>query len=307
MNKLRNILTSSQFNRSKIHLLMNHSKKLINDPQKYSKQMEGKILANMFFEPSTRTSSSFQSAMMRLGGNVIQFNPENSSTKKRETILDTILTMEQYTDVTVIRHPQDKIYEELIPYTKNPIINAGDGSNEHPTQALLDILTIYEELDRNNLDNLNITMVGDLKYGRTVHSLCKLLLNYDNIQFNFISPESLQMPKKVTELIKQSYSNYTIDTHYHRYLQDSDVLYMTRVQEERFSNMNEYKKVSNAYNLTFNDLYDANKNMIVMHPLPRVNEIAIEVDKHPSAKYFDQAKYGMYLRMSLLNYALGNI
>ena len=305
MSIIRNILTSSQFDRSSIELLMNFSRKLIKNPKKYSHLMNDKILANMFFEPSTRTSSSFQSAMMRLGGNVIHFNPEFSSTKKKETLLDTILTMEQYTDITVIRHPQDKVYENLIPYTKNPIINAGDGKNEHPTQGLLDILTIYEELKLEHLDNLNITMVGDLKYGRTVHSLSNLLLNYENIHFNFISPDSLQMPNKIIEMIDNSSSTYTIDTQYQDYLSNTDVLYMTRVQEERFENIEDYKKVANFYNLTVNDI--PNENMIILHPLPRVNEISVDVDNHPNAKYFDQARYGMYLRMSLLNYALGLI
>jgi len=301
MSRLKHIISASQFDRSKINLLVQYSRSLIKR-NNYGIDMNGKIMANMFFEPSTRTSSSFQSAMIRLGGNVIQFNPENSSTKKKETLLDTIRVIEQYTDITVIRHPDENVFDELIPHLKNPIINAGNGGKEHPTQGLLDILTMHEELKRIDLDNLNITMVGDLKYGRTVHSLTDLLLNYDNLHFNFISPESLKMPDKIIKLFDGSSSTYNIDNNYNKYITDTDVLYMTRIQKERFESNDEYNKVANSYNLTLDDLNDCNKDMIILHPLPRVNEISTDVDSHPSAKYFKQAKYGMYLRMSLLSY-----
>ena len=269
--------------------------------------MNGKILANMFFEPSTRTSSSFQSAMLRSGGNVIQFDPEKSSTKKRETLVDTIRVIEQYTDITVIRHPNKDVFDEILPHAKNPIINAGNGGKEHPTQGLSDILTMHEELKRDNLDNLNITMVGDLRHGRTVHSLTDLLLNYENLHFNFISPASLKMPDKITRLFENSSSSFTIDETYHKYISNTDVLYMTRIQEERFENKKDYDDIADSYKLTLNDLSECKEDMIVLHPLPRVNEIAPEVDFHPSAKYFEQAKYGMYLRMSLLSYVMNEI
>jgi len=299
------ILNSKQFNRENIDSFVKNSQDIIKYKDKYKQFMHNKILANMFFEPSTRTSSSFQSAMMRLGGNVIQFNPETSSTKKKESLLDTIRVIEQYTDITVIRHPESNILDDLIPHVNNPIINAGDGQNEHPTQGLLDILTMHQELKRENLDGLNITMVGDLKYGRTVHSLATLLSNYNDITFNFVSSEYLQMPKKIINLLDKTSSNYNINDTYDKYMPKTDVLYMTRVQEERFSNKKEYDKVSDLYKLTLKDMNKANENMIILHPLPRVNEIAEEIDNHPSAKYFAQAKYGMYMRMCLLCYALG--
>lgn len=307
---LKHILTSTQFKRHDINTLVRNAQKLINmshsaSPE-YQTLMSGKILANMFFEPSTRTASSFQSAMMRLGGNVIQFDPRTSSTQKKETLLDTIRVMEQYTNVTVIRHPEENILEDLLPHVTNPIINAGDGGNEHPTQALLDVLTMHQELnkevDTDGLDHLNITMVGDLKYGRTVHSLSNLLFNYKNITFNLISPPSLQMPAHIMDSMEKSSSTYCVDNSYHPYLPHTHVLYMTRIQKERFDTPEEYHAVKHSYQLTLQDLTQAHPNLIIMHPLPRVTEISPEVDTHPAAKYFAQAKYGMFMRMSLLHH-----
>jgi len=292
----RSIISSKQFNRSKIQRLVHNSKQLILNEHQYSNALQDKILANVFFEPSTRTSTSFQAAMLRLGGKVIQFNPSISSTKKNESLIDTLRTLEQYTNVTVMRHPQANIFEELLPNLKNPLINGGDGENEHPTQALLDILTMQCELHVQNLDDLTITMVGDLKYGRTVHSLTKMLLNYENMTFNFVSPESLKMPEDITTLIDKSNSSYNVYTSYAHCIPSTDVLYMTRIQEERLQG--ESREVN--YSLSITDLDDVAPHMIILHPLPRVNEIQSEVDLHHSAKYFDQVKYGMYMRMTLL-------
>ena len=303
---LRHIVRSAQFNRREIEKFISLAQKIKRNPVDYSRRLNNKILANMFYEPSTRTSSSFQAAMMRLGGNVIQFNPTVSSAKKGETLLDTIKMMEQYTDLTVIRHPESKVLDPIIDDLKNPVINAGDGANEHPTQGLLDLLTITEELKLEHLDNLNITMVGDLKYGRTVHSLTKYLLNFDNIHFNLVSPSSLKMPDKVKKLINQSNSTFEEFEQYDEPIQNTDVLYMTRIQQERFDSLEEYNRVANSYHLKLDDIppYSFNSNFIVLHPLPRVNEIDVEVDDHPSAKYFDQAGYGMYMRMALILHSL---
>ena len=298
MSRLKQILSASQFDRLLIEKLVHHARQ-----KKYTHNMQGKILANMFFEPSTRTSSSFQAAMMKLGGNVLPFHPEHSSTQKKESLVDTLRVIEQYTDVTVLRHPNEKVFEKILPFLKNPIINAGNGGKEHPTQGLLDILTIHEELKRKNLDHLVITMVGDLKHGRTVHSLTKLLLNYEKIHFNFISPPNLQMPNSILEHFKKGDSTYQIEKDYKKHLLNSDVFYMTRIQQERFPNPQEYEEVANCYRLTLEDLKDYPN--IVLHPLPRVNEICPQVDSHPAAKYFSQAKYGLYMRMSLLYSVFG--
>ena len=299
----KHIISARQFDRKLIEKLVHSSKDFIKNPQN-NNHLNGKIMANMFFEPSTRTSSSFQAAMLRLGGNVIPFDPEKSSAKKKETLLDTMRVIEQYTDVSVIRHPDENVFEDLLPHLENPVINAGNGGREHPTQGMLDILTMHEELKKPNLDNTTITMVGDLKYGRTVHSLTELLLNYDNLHFNFVAPDALKMPDKITKLFENSSSTYNVDTTYQKYMGDTDVFYMTRVQEERFDDKEEYARLADTYKLTHKDMDNAKKGMIVMHPLPRVNEISTDVDAHPSAKYFDQAKYGMFMRMSLLHHAL---
>ncbi|MGB9893646.1 MAG: aspartate carbamoyltransferase, partial [Candidatus Saccharicenans sp.] len=266
--------------------------------------LKGKILANLFYEPSTRTFASFMSAMQRLGGAVIPISEVRySSVAKGESLPDTVRTLAAYADVIVLRHPEVGSAALAAQFAGKPIINAGDGVGEHPTQALLDVFTIREELGR--LDNLTVTMLGDLKYGRTVHSLARLLTRFSNIHLNYVSPEILRMPREVIEEVEEKglpQKEYlTLD----EVLEKTDVLYVTRVQRERFENLEEYEKVKDAYVITAKTLEKAKDRMIIMHPLPRVNEIAMEVDSDPRAAYFRQMEYGLYVRMALLAMVLG--
>jgi aspartate carbamoyltransferase len=265
--------------------------------------LKGKILANLFYEPSTRTSSSFTSAMERLGGSVIPINEVRySSVSKGESLPDTIRTLECYVDVIVLRHPEVGSAALAAAYARKPIINAGDGIGEHPTQALLDLFTIVEELGE--VDGLTVTMLGDLKYGRTVHSLARLLSLYD-IRINYVSPDILRMPPDV---LADLHEKQTPQAEYESLdipLPDTDVLYVTRVQKERFSDPEAYEKAKGAYIITPATLTKAKDQMIVMHPLPRVNEISMDVDSDPRAAYFRQMEYGLYLRMALLAMVLG--
>ncbi|MBN1230791.1 MAG: aspartate carbamoyltransferase [Anaerolineales bacterium] len=265
--------------------------------------LKGKILANLFYEPSTRTSASFTAAMERLGGSVIPINEvKYSSVSKGESLPDTIRSLECYADVIVLRHPEVGASALAAQYARKPVINAGDGVGEHPTQALLDLFTIFAELG--SVDGRTITMVGDLKYGRTVHSLARLLSLY-NTRLNFVSPDILPMsPDVLTELSEkgiphQQYSSLD------EVIADSDVVYVTRVQKERFSDPEKYESVKGAYCIDINVLSQARQDMIVMHPLPRVGEIAMEVDADPRAAYFRQMEYGLYVRMALLAMVLG--
>src|SRR5688572_22746895 len=264
--------------------------------------LKGKILANLFYEPSTRTSSSFTAAMERLGGSVIPINEvKYSSVSKGESLPDTIRTLECYADVIVLRHPETGSAAIAAKAAKKPVINAGDGVGEHPTQALLDAFTIREELGR--LENLNVTMLGDLKYGRTVHSLARLLSTFKNIKLNYVSPEILKMPKEVMDevgKIPQAEFN-SLD----KVLAETDVLYVTRVQKERFEDAADYDKVKDAYVIDPAVMKSAKKDMIVMHPLPRVGEISPDFDDDPRAAYFRQMEYGLYVRMALLAMVLG--
>jgi len=266
--------------------------------------LKGKILANLFYEPSTRTSSSFTAAMERLGGSVIPINEvQYSSVTKGETLTDTVRTLECYADVIVLRHPETGSAAKAAEAARKPVINAGDGTGEHPTQALLDIFTIREELGK--LDNLTVTMLGDLKYGRTVHSLARLLLNFDDIRLNYVSPEILRMPGDVMEEVKARGVTQAEFTGLDEVLPETDVLYVTRVQKERFEDANAYETVKGAYVIDPVVMKAARHNMIVMHPLPRVGEISMELDSDPRAAYFRQMEYGLYVRMALLAIVLG--
>ncbi len=265
--------------------------------------LKGKILANLFYEPSTRTSSSFTSAMERLGGSVIPINEVRySSVSKGESLPDTVRTLECYADVIVLRHPEVGSAALAAEYAQKPVINAGDGIGEHPTQALLDLFTIVEELGE--VDGLTVTMLGDLKYGRTVHSLARLLALYD-VRLNYVAPDTLRMPAEILDELDASglpqaeYS--TLDLA----LPESDVLYVTRVQSERFSDQEEYESVKGSYVITPETLFHAKDRMILMHPFPRVGEISLEVDRDPRAAYFRQMEYGLYVRMALLAMVLG--
>ncbi len=266
--------------------------------------LKGKILTNLFYEPSTRTSSSFAAAMERQGGSVIQINDVKfSSVSKGESLPDTIRTLESYSDVIVLRHPETGSASIAAKYARKPIINAGDGIGEHPTQALLDLFTIREELG--TTEGLTVTMLGDLRYGRTVHSLAKLLALY-GVRLNYVSPELLRMPP---ELVAQLETQGVRQTEYEaldaQLMADTDVLYVTRVQKERFDSLEEYEAVKDAYVITPDIMQGFRARMALMHPLPRVGEISPEVDSDPRAAYFRQMEYGLYVRMALLAMVLG--
>lgn len=267
--------------------------------------LKGKILANLFYEPSTRTSSSFTAAMERLGGSVIPINEVRySSVSKGESLPDTVRTLECYTDVIVLRHPEVGSAALAAQYARKPIINAGDGVGEHPTQALLDLFTIFEELGVGVVDGLTVTMLGDLKYGRTVHSLARLLSLYD-VKLNYVSPEILRMPQEVMEEVGEKGIPQKEYPRLEDVLPETDVLYVTRVQKERFEDVAEYERVKGAFVVNPEIMQAAKQEMIVMHPLPRVSEISMDFDNDPRAAYFRQMEYGLYVRMALLAMVLG--
>jgi aspartate carbamoyltransferase len=266
--------------------------------------LKGKILANLFYEPSTRTSSSFTSAMERLGGSVIPINEVNySSVTKGESLVDTVRTLECYADVIVLRHPETGSAAAAAKAARKPVINAGDGTGEHPTQALLDTFTIREELGR--LDQLHVTLLGDLKYGRTVHSLARLLSQFDDIRLDYVSPAILRMPREVVEEVAARKVPQAEHQSLTEVLPRTDVLYVTRVQKERFEDPAAYEQVKGAYVIDRAVMQAAKQDMIVMHPLPRVSEISMDFDEDPRAAYFRQMEYGLYVRMALLAIVLG--
>ncbi|GIK36440.1 MAG: aspartate carbamoyltransferase [Chloroflexota bacterium] len=266
--------------------------------------LKGRVLACLFYEPSTRTSASFIAAMERLGGAVIPITQgvQFSSVSKGETLADTIRTLEQYADVIVLRHPEIGSAQVAADYANVPVINAGDGAGEHPTQALLDLFTIKEELGR--LDDLKIAMVGDLRYGRTVHSLTRLLLQY-KVSLRFVSPEILRLPLTLMNEVIDAKLDVRETHDVADVIENADVLYVTRVQKERFTDLAQYEEVKDQYEITPELMAKAKSKMIVMHPLPRVGEIHYAVDSDPRAAYFRQVKNGMYIRMALLAAVLG--
>ena len=266
-------------------------------PQNYLDKMRGKVMATLFFEPSTRTKFSFETAMLRLGGQIIGLSEvKNSSVAKGESLKDTVQTVACYTDLIVMRHPMEGAPQLVTEILDVPLINAGDGGHQHPTQTLTDLLTIYKEKGR--LDNLNIALVGDLKYGRTVHSLVDAMTKYDNNTFFFVSPKELEMPEYVKNGIKGGcfFESRSLE----EVLTKVDIVYMTRIQKERFDDLETYERLKNVYILDEEKMKLAKEDTIIMHPLPRVNEITEGVDKDKRAKYFDQAKNGMYIRMALI-------
>jgi len=265
--------------------------------------LENYVVATLFFEPSTRTRLSFESAASYLGAKVIGFtDAASSSVKKGESLNDTILTVSNYCDIIVMRHPREGSARYASEVAPVPVINAGDGANQHPTQTLLDLYSIRKT--QGTLDNLDITFVGDLKYGRTVHSLVIALCNF-NATFHFVSPDELKLPSYVKRHIKEKKLKYYQYTDLNEAIPKSDILYMTRVQKERFSDPIEYEKVKNAYILNNAMLDNSKENMKVLHPLPRVNEINEDVDTNPKAYYFQQAQNGVYVRQALLTSILG--
>ncbi|MEZ4512906.1 MAG: aspartate carbamoyltransferase [Chloroflexota bacterium] len=302
----QDILSVDQFDRETLQYIFARAREMREMVSRVhgSDLLKGHVLACLFYEPSTRTSSSFIAAMERLGGSVIPITQgvQFSSVSKGETLADTIRTLEQYSDAIVLRHPEIGSAREAASYASIPVLNAGDGPGEHPTQALLDLFTIREELGR--VDGLKVAMVGDLRFGRTVHSLTKLLLQYD-VKLRFVSPEMLRLPLKImNEVIDKGVE--VRETHdVADVIENADVLYVTRVQKERFSDLAQYEEVKNYYNITPELMQRAKEKMVVMHPLPRVGEIHPDVDKDPRAAYFRQVQNGMYIRMALLAAVLG--
>lgn len=265
--------------------------------------LAGKVIACLFFEPSTRTRLSFEAAVNRLGARVIGFpDSRNTSVSKGETLEDTISIVSNYVDMIVMRHPVEGAAAIAAGLSHVPVVNAGDGANQHPTQTLLDMYSIMET--QGKLDGLMINMVGDLKYGRTVHSLSQAMSNFDS-RFVFTSPEELRMPKKYLELLDSKNVEYEETESLGAHLNDCDILYMTRVQQERFPCKEDYDRVKNVYELNASMLGGVKENMKILHPLPRITEIATDVDSTPYAYYFQQARNGMYVRMAVISYLLG--
>ena len=295
-----NFISIKDFSKLEIKHILNDAKELHDlEPRKRITQLGGKIMASLFFEPSTRTRLSFTSAAYKLGCRVLGFdNPDVSSIRKGESLRDTIIAVSAYSDIIVMRHFLDGAARFAEEVTNTPIINAGDGANEHPSQTLLDLYTIREELG--DLENKKIAFVGDLKYGRTVHSLVNALKMF-NGEFYFIAPDIIQIPDYILKELDKANIKYHIHSDYKEILKEIDCLYMTRIQRERFNNMEEYEKVKNVYQISKKDIEGkCNENMIVMHPLPRVDEINIDLDDTKYAKYFIQAKNGVPIRMAML-------
>jgi aspartate carbamoyltransferase catalytic subunit len=300
--KGRDIISIKDFTRKEIDYILKTAETIEPLAKSGSNMLHGKMLATLFFEPSTRTRLSFESAMHRLGGSAIGFaEPEIASVKKGENLADTIRVVENYADIIALRHPLEGAARLAAEFAQIPIINAGSGAEEHPTQALLDLYTILKE--KNRVDGLNIALIGDLRYGRTVHSLAYALSLYD-VKLHLISPELLRMRREVLDAIKKKIE-VVEKTDMEEVLPEIDVLYMTRIQKERFADMTEYAKVKGAYKIDCDVLENVKKDLIIMHPLPRVDEIADEVDATPHARYFQQVWNGITTRMALLALILG--
>lgn len=300
----RDVVSIRDFSREEIDYVLEMTDVVEPMARSGTHMLDGKIMATLFFEPSTRTRLSFESAMCRCGGKCIGFaEPKVASVQKGENLADTIRTVENYADVLVIRHPLEGAARLAAEFASVPVINAGTGAEEHPTQAMLDLYTIRRELGR--IDGLNIALAGDLRYGRTVHSLAYALSLY-NVNLYLVSPSLLRMRKEVLEEVKQRVTVEELEE-LSEVLPQLDVLYMTRIQKERFGSLDDYEKVSGSYRITANDLSPAKAGMIVMHPLPRVDEIAFDVDGTSHSKYFKQVWYGLLVRMSLIGLVLGTL
>ena len=300
----RDIISIRDFSREEIDYILKVARAMEPLAQKGSDMLRGKILATLFFEPSTRTRLSFEAAMHKLGGSTIGFaEAEIASVRKGENLADTVRTVENYADVIAIRHPLEGAARLAAEFAKVPIINGGSGAEEHPTQALLDLYTIMKEKGR--IDGLKIALVGDLRYGRTVHSLA-YALSYYNVELYLVSPETLRMRREVLEEIREKIP-VTEETDIKKVVPLLDVLYVTRIQKERFPDPAEYIKVKGSYKIDLETLSMAKKDLIVMHPLPRVDEIAAEVDGTPHARYFQQVWNGIVTRMALLALILGAV
>jgi aspartate carbamoyltransferase catalytic subunit len=298
----RDIISIEDFTQQEINYILDTSRAMEPLAKNGSDMLKRKILATLFFEPSTRTRLSFEAAMLKLGGNTIGFaEAEIASVKKGENLADTIRTVQNYADIIALRHPLEGAAKLAAEFSGVPIINAGTGAEEHPTQALIDLYTIKKE--KGKINNLNITIIGDLRYGRTVHSLAYALAKY-NITLNLISPETLRMRPQVLKTI-QTKIPITQNTNLENILPQTDVLYVTRIQKERFPDAAEYAKVKGTYRIDLKTLKNAKKNLTILHPLPRIDEIAPEVDTTPQARYFQQAWNGTVVRMALLALVMG--
>lgn len=297
--KTKHLIDIKDLTKKDIDELIKVANDIIDNRDKYSHKCDDKILATLFFEPSTRTRLSFESAMLRLGGKVLGFSEAaSSSTAKGESLGDTIRVVGGYSDIIVMRHPKEGAPTVASTNSIVPIINAGDGGHNHPTQTLTDLFTIKRE--KGKLDNLTIGLCGDLKFGRTVHSLITAMTRYKNIRFILISPKELKLPDYMKETLEKNKIEYIETNDIEEYMSELDVLYMTRVQKERFFNEEDYLRLKDYYILTKEKLNKAKKDLTILHPLPRVTEISKEVDNDPRAKYFEQAYNGVYIRMSLI-------
>ena len=297
---MRSLISILDLSVAEIDELVATANDIIEMPENYSEVCRGKKLATLFFEPSTRTRLSFEAAMYELGGNVIGFSAaQNSSAAKGESVADTAKTISCYADIIAMRHPKEGAPLVAAMNASIPVINAGDGGHNHPTQTLADILTIQREKGR--LDNLTIGLCGDLKFGRTVHSLIEAMSRYSNVKFVLISPEELKLPSYVkNDVMKKHGIEYKQTTDLEAVMPELDILYMTRVQRERFFNEEDYLRLKDSYILTPNKLKNAKSDLSIMHPLPRVNEISVAIDSDPRAAYFKQVLNGKYMRMALM-------
>ncbi len=305
MLKGKSILEPMDMTTAELEEIFDLADEIIANPPRFAHACDGKLLATLFYEPSTRTRFSFEAAMLRLGGQVIGFSePNSSSVAKGESIADTIRTIACYADIAVMRHPKEGAPRVAANSTDMPVINAGDGGHQHPTQTLTDLLTIRRR--KGGFENLTVGLCGDLKFGRTVHSLIKALSRYAGVKFVLISPEELRIPDYVRRgVLEANNIPFREVKKMQEVLPELDVLYMTRVQRERFFNEDDYIRLKDRYILDAEKMQLANEHMMVLHPLPRVNEIAVEVDSDPRALYFEQAKNGMFVRMALIMKLLG--
>lgn len=296
---MRSLIDILELSTEELEELINTADDIIANPEKYAHKCDGKKLATLFFEPSTRTRLSFEAAMYELGGNVLGFSEsQSSSAAKGESVADTAKTVSCYADIIAMRHPKEGAPLVASLNASIPVINAGDGGHNHPTQTLADLLTIHREKGR--FDNLTVGLCGDLKFGRTVHSLIAALSRYENVNFVLISPKELVLPEYIKQNLSAKGITFTETTDLQKVMPTLDILYMTRVQRERFFNEEEYLRLKDSYILTPEKLYNAKSDLSILHPLPRVNEISVAIDKDPRACYFDQVLNGKYMRMALI-------
>lgn len=297
---MKHLIDIMDFSTEEIHEMIETACDIIADPASYSSKCRGKKLATLFFEPSTRTRLSFEAAMYELGGNVLGFSEaQSSSAAKGESVADTIRTVGEYADIIAMRHPKEGAPIAAMFRSVVPVINAGDGGHNHPTQTLTDLLTIYREKGR--LKDMTIGLCGDLKFGRTVHSLITAMSRYENVKFVLISPDELRIPEYLKhEVLEKKNMSYTETTDLEGVMPQLDILYMTRVQKERFFNEQDYMRLKDSYILTPDKLNNAKEDLSILHPLPRVNEISVAVDDDPRARYFEQVRNGKFIRMALI-------